>query len=57
MEPIKKVTLCPACGACPEVAIYGAEVHIGEKDNIVRLKKWEWNDLVRKIQLGELKEV
>lgn len=57
MEAIKKVTLCPACGACPEIAIYGEEIHIGEKGNLVRLKKQEWNDLVRKIQNGELKEV
>lgn len=57
MKPIKKVTLCPACGACPEVTVYEDEVHIGEKDNLVRLKKEEWNDLVRKIQSGELKGI
>ncbi len=57
MEPIKKIMLCPACGACPEVAVYEDEVHIGEKDNLARLKKQEWNDLVRKIHAGELKEI
>lgn len=57
MEPIKKVSLCPACGACPEIAIHGEEVHIGEKGNLVRLKKQEWNDLVGKIHRGELGEV
>lgn len=57
MGPIKKVTLCPACGACPEIAVYDHEVHIGEEGNLVRLKKQEWNDLVRKIRNGELKEV
>lgn len=57
MEPIKKIMLCPACGACPEVAVYGDRVHIGEKDNLVRLKKEEWNELVRKIQAGELKVI
>ncbi len=57
MGPIKKVTLCPACGACPEVVMYDEEVRIGEKGNLVRLKKQEWNELVRKIQNGELKEV
>ena len=57
MEPIKKVMLCPACGACPEIAVYGEEVRIGEKGNLVRLKKQEWNDLVRKIHAGELKEI
>ncbi len=57
MGPIKKVTLCPACGACPEVVMYDEEVRIGERGNLVRLKKQEWNELVRKIQNGELKEV
>ena len=57
MKPIRKVMLCPACGACPEIAVYDGEVHIGEKGNLVRLKKQEWNDLVRKIRTGELKEV
>lgn len=57
MEPIRRVTLCPACGACPEIAVYEDEVHIGEKGNLVRLKKQEWNDLVKKIRRGELEEV
>ena len=57
MEPIKKVMLCPACGGCPEIAIYDNEVRIGEEGNLVRLKKDEWNELVKKIQSGELKEV
>lgn len=57
MEAIQKVTLCPACGGCPEVAVYSEEVRIGEKDNIVRLTKQEWNDLVGKIQRGELNKV
>jgi hypothetical protein len=57
MKPIQKVTLCPACGACPAIVLYEEEVRIGEKGNLVRLKKQEWNDLVRKIRNGELKEV
>ena len=57
MEPIKKVMLCPACGGCPEIAIYDHEVRIGEEGNLVRLKKDEWNELVKKIQSGVLKEV
>jgi len=57
MEPIKKVMLCPACGGCPEIAVYDNEVRIGEEGNLVRLKKDEWNELVKKIQSGELKEV
>lgn len=57
MEPIRKVTLCPACGGCPEVAVYDSEVRIGEKGNLVRLKTEEWNEIVRKIRTGELEEV
>lgn len=57
MESIQKFTLCHACGACPEIAIYGQEVHIGEKGNLVRLNRQEWNELVRKIRVGELKEI
>lgn len=59
MKPIQKVALCPACGACPEVAIYPDrdEVRIGEEGNLVKLNKAAWNELVRKIKAGELKEV
>lgn len=49
--------LCPACGGCPEIAVYDEEVHIGEVNNLVKLKKSEWNELVKKIKTGELKEV
>ena len=34
-----KVSLCPACGACPEVEILGDEVRIGEAGNLTVLKK------------------
>jgi hypothetical protein len=54
MKPIKRLTLCPACGACPEVAVYDGEVHIGEAGNLVRLKRSEWNSLLEKIKKGEL---
>ncbi len=56
MEPIK-VTLCPACGACPAVEITDQGVTIGEGQNIVRLTHTEWNDLVARIRCGELPEV
>ena len=54
-EPIK-VSLCPACGACPEVVVDVAkdEVRIGEEGNLVRLNKEAWNTLVEKIKAGEL---
>lgn len=54
-EPIR-VSLCPACGACPEVVLDVAkdEVQIGETGNLVRLNKEAWNTLVEKVQRGEL---
>lgn len=56
MREIKRVALCPACGACPEVVLDVAkdEVRIGEEGNLVRLPKDAWNTLVEKIRKGEL---
>ena len=56
METIK-VTLCPACGACPAVEITDEGVTIGEEENTVRLTHAEWNDLVARVRRGELREV
>jgi hypothetical protein len=56
MEP-KKFTLRPACTACPEVEITDRGVTIGEDANIVRLSHAEWNELVRLVKSGELREV
>ena len=50
----RKVSLCPACDACPEVEIVGDEVRIGEAGNLAVLKKDEWNVLVELIKSGEL---
>ena len=57
-EPIR-VSLCPACGACPEVVLDVAkdEARIGEEGNLVRLTKEAWNTLVEKIQQGELSKL
>lgn len=54
-QPIR-VSLCPDCGACPEVVldITKDEVRIGEEGNLVRLTKEAWNTLVEKIQSREL---
>jgi hypothetical protein len=49
-----KMSLCPACTACPEVEIVGDEVRIGEAGNLAVLKKEEWNVLVDLIRAGEL---
>ena len=49
-------TLC--CGeGCPKVITKDDKVEIGEKDNLVRLKKDEWNMLVESIQKGKLKKI
>jgi len=53
MEPTK-VSLCPACGACPEVEVLEGEVRIGEAGNLTVLKKDEWNVLVELIRSGQL---
>ncbi len=49
-----KFSLCPACGACPEIEIRSDEVHIGEAGNLVILKKEEWNILVELVQSGQV---
>jgi hypothetical protein len=53
----EKLTLCPACTACPEVEISDQGVTIGEDGNSVRLSHAEWNELVRLVKSGELCEV
>ncbi len=57
-EPVR-VSLCPDCGACPEIVLDIAqdEVRIGEEGNLVRLTKEAWNTLVEKIQQGELSKL
>jgi hypothetical protein len=52
-----KFTLCPNCTECPEVEITVQGVSIGEDTNIVRLSHAEWNELVRLVRSGELREV
>lgn len=47
-------SLCPECGACPEVVIGADGVRIGEADNIVRLSYSEWNQLVALVRDGRL---
>ena len=49
-----KMSLCPACTACPEVEIVGDEVRIGEAGNLAVLKPSEWNVLVDLIRSGQL---
>ncbi len=56
MSELQRMSLCPACGACPEVVldVKKDEVRIGEEGNLVKLNKEAWNTLVEKIQKGEL---
>src|SRR5262249_25102161 len=49
-----KISLCPACSACPEVVVDGDTVRIGEEGNVVSLKKAEWNVLVDVIKSGKV---
>ena len=56
MQP-RKLTLCPACTACPEVEITDQGVTIGEDGNTILLSHAEWNELVRLVKTGELREV
>jgi len=52
-----KMSLCPACTACPEIEIARDAVRIGEAGNLVVLRKDEWNVLVDLIQSGQLTKV
>lgn len=56
MESLK-ISLCPACSACPEVEVAGEEVRIGESGNLAVLKREEWNVLVELIQSGQLSKL
>jgi hypothetical protein len=52
-----KLTLCSKCASCPEVVSTKEGVEIGEKGNLVKLKKEEWNMLVDAVVKGRLKKL
>jgi hypothetical protein len=52
-----KMSLCPACAACPEVEIVGDEVRIGETGNLAVLQKDEWNVLIDLVLSGQLSKL
>jgi hypothetical protein len=56
-ESWKVVLNCGLCGACPAVEVNAENVTIGEDKNMVRLTHAQWNDLVSRIQKGELTRV
>lgn len=58
----EKFSLCPACGACPEVEILQHEgrpvaVRIGEGEDKITLPREAWNTLLRYAREGILKEL
>jgi len=59
MEVKQKVSLCPECGACPEVEILQEEgrpvaVRIAEGGEQITLPRTAWNTLVRYVREGIL---
>lgn len=59
MEVERKISLCPECGACPEVEVIVEDgrhmaVRIGEGEDRVILSKAAWNTLVRYVREGVL---
>lgn len=53
-ESWKVVLNCGVCGACPAVEISDEGVTIGEDANTVRLTHAQWNDLVSRVEKGDL---
>ena len=55
-----KITLCPPCpdcppsSECPEVEITDDYVAIGETGNLATLTHAQWNELVKRVLIGEL---
>jgi hypothetical protein len=62
VQVTQKVSLCPECGACPEVEVLlhddrTATVRIGEGDEKIALSRSAWNALVRYVRDGVLGEL
>ena len=53
----ERVSLCPACTACPALVMEGDTTRIGADTNVIVLKKAEWNVLVDAIKSGRLDRV
>ena len=59
MEVMQKLSLCPACSACPEVEILQEEgrpvaVRIGEGSERATIPVGAWNTLVHYVREGVL---
>ncbi|MFB3820161.1 MAG: hypothetical protein ACE147_21095 [Candidatus Methylomirabilales bacterium] len=62
MRELERISLCPACDACPEVEIAREEdgtasVRLVEGGEGIRLTKDAWNTLVGCIRQGRLSEL
>jgi len=62
MQVTQKLSLCPECGACPEVEVIQhadrtLTVRIGEGDEKIALTRAAWNSLVRYVREGVLGEL
>ncbi len=62
MAQVERISLCPACDACPELEIARrndgtASVRIVEGAEGVHLTRDAWNTLVRYIREGRLSEL
>jgi hypothetical protein len=62
VEVTQKLSLCPECGACPEVEVLRLDdsnlaVLIGEGEEKVALSRGAWNNLVRYVREGVLGEL
>ncbi len=53
MEPIT-LSLCPERDGCAQVVVDADGARIGEADNVVRLSRGEWNQLVMLVRRGQL---
>jgi len=62
VEMKQKISLCPECGACPEIEILQHEgrnvaVRIREGNEKITLPKEAWNILLRYVREGVLEEL
>lgn len=62
VEVKQKFSLCPECGACPEVEVLYHEgrpvaVRIGERNEKITLPKEAWNTLLWYVRKGILEEL
>ena len=62
VQVIQTLSLCPECGACPEVEVLrhhdsSLAIRIGEGEEKITLPSKAWNTLVRYVREGVLGEL